>query len=189
MRFSESRRSVRWAVGLASVISLAATAGCTATTGPSAIGTGPIAQPPTPGSVTSTVSAPEVGPPVKVGLMDSVELGGIRVSIDSVEPTQVESKLPGEGSGPALVLNLRVKNASGADYRTEQLQANLTDAKGNAATPITDQPASRLPDVLAPDAEGSAKVVFLVTEDVRKPVSLEVTVAAGVQAAIFTGDA
>lgn len=183
----DRRRYVKWAVGAAVVGAVVATMGCTATAGPT--GTGPIAEPPSPGSVTSTVAVPDVGPPVKVRLKDTADLAGIQVSIDSFESAEVKSQRSGEGSGPALTFIVRVKNATGADYRTEQFQASLIDAKGNAATPITDFPATRLPAVLGPGGEDTAKVVFLLAKNVRQAVSLEVTVAAGVQSATFTGDA
>lgn len=187
MRSKDRRRYVKWAAGAALVGAVVATVGCTGT--PTPTGTGPIAEPPSPGSVTSTVAVPEVGPPTKFGLKDTADLAGIQVSIDSFESTEVKSQRPGEGSGPGLSFVVRAKNTTGADYPTEQLQANLIDAKGNAATPITDYPATRLPAVLAPGAEGTAKVVFLVAKNARQAVSIEVTVAAGVQSATFVGDA
>lgn len=173
----------RSVLAAALVVGLAALAGCTG--GPS----GAIGGPPTPGSINETV--PGVTPPAaqQLGLADEADLAGIRVRIESVTAQDVDSTIPGEGSGPALVFKLRLRNETSGEYRTELLETALTDASGGSTSRITGAPAMPLPGTVAPGAEAEGVFVYLIAPDQRRPVTFSVSVGGGVQAAEFTGDA
>lgn len=175
-------RAGRWLAGAACLLVLAACTG-------SPESTGIIGSPPTPGSIEETVPAVSPGDPLKVGLKDEAVVSGLKIRIESIESKTVKSNLPGENSGPALLVNLTLRNDSGAAYPTDQLEVNLLDSDGNAASRVIDEPAKSFEPSIAAGAEAKATYVFVIPKDQRNPVSLTVSVAAGQQAAVFSGNA
>jgi hypothetical protein len=166
-------------------VALAGVAGCTGAAQPSGV----LGQPPTPGSITETVPAVTPPAPKELGLGDEATLDGLKVRVVSVSARDVESTVPTEGKGPALVFALSLRNDTATDYRTAQLEVGLLDSAGGAASRVTGAPAIPFPATVAPGAEATASYVFLIAQDVRKPVTLTVSAGAGSQPAQFRGNA
>lgn len=178
---SSRRVAVRTGLATGLVVAFAALAGCTGPAGTDGR--------PTTGSVTQTVPAVTPPAPKTVGLSEEGDLGGLRLRVVSVTARDVESTVPTEGKGPALVFVLSLRNVSGTAYRTEQLETTLIDSAGGAASRVTGAPATAFPAELAPGVTATASFVYLVALDKRSPVALTVSAGAGRQPVEFRGNA
>lgn len=174
---------------------LLVTAGCTSDLQPPGTPSGTpsettvVAKPPTPGSVTETVSAPPVQPPREAEVDDTVTLsGGVEVAVVDLDSAEVSNPLPGESGGPAVVATISVTNNDSTGFTTGQLEVSLLDSRGYAAERVTAEPARPLPATVEPGASAQGVYVFLVPEEHRDPIKITVG-APGVQNVEFTGTA
>lgn len=151
---------------------------------------GPTATPETAGAVTSTVEAtvPPSAPTVSVtGAATPATVGDLSVKLTSAQKLTAKSAIPSEGAGPAVAVTFEVTNNTAQDYESDQWEASLTDADGDAATRYTSAPAKALPPVLRPGQSATTTMVFLVHSGARSKVTVLVSTVPGERAIAYTG--
>ena len=168
----------------------ASSAGTSGSSGGSS--SGPSAPPttPTPGSVDQTVPpvAQSTAKPVK--LQGSSRLHeGLDVRVSGVGSKQVSAKRPGEVSGASVLFTVTVKNGSSKVVDLNSLVVNVLDAKAVPASRITTPPAKPMPNAVAGGKSASGRYVFVVPKGARKPLTIQVSLAAGDPVLIFRGSA
>ena len=88
--------------------------------------------------------------------------GGVVVEVTSIESRTVDRQAPGEPSGPALAVTVRVSNNGSAAIDTSGSTVNLTYGGDEAipAVALTARDTSVLPPSVAPGASASAVYLF-----------------------------
>lgn len=161
----------------------AATGGSVAKYGPAAR----TASPPEPGSIRQTVAARSVQvlPPRAVGSTVTYHGGAITASVTSVRRVHADARIPGEIAGPALQVNLRIRNRGDASTPVGDLVAvTALDASGAPLPPLTTS-TTAVTGTLAAGAAASGRYVFHLPGGFHNPVTVEVTYAATAQVARF----
>lgn len=161
--------------------------------GGSKTSSGPSAPPttPTPGSVDQTVPpvAQSTQKPVKLDGGSSRFHKGLDVRVSDVGTKKVSAKLPGEVSGDGVLFTVTVKNGSSTVVDLNSLVVNVLDAKAVPASRITTSPAKPMPNAVAAGGSARGRYVFVVPKGARKPISVEVSLAAGDPVLVFRGSA
>ncbi|MFT3888302.1 MAG: hypothetical protein QM713_09095 [Arachnia sp.] len=144
---------------------------------------------PSGGSVTETV-APVVDPtPVTTDLKGSVApMAGVDVSLAKLEAIDVKAQAPGDISGPAVAVTLKVTNSTGETFDPSKLQIEVSNAKGVPGTGVTGSPAAWLTDGIPAGKDASGVYVFTLPEGDRKPITVSVVLAPGLPRAEFVGN-
>lgn len=144
---------------------------------------------PTAGNTSQTVppaSAPQSLSAVPLSSTQAAG-SGIELSLDMVAPTTATAQLPGETSGPALRVDVRIKNSGSLAVPVDMVVVNLFDALGRPADQIQDQSLRQFRGMLEPGADEIVQFLFRVPEDQRSSVKIAVIYAGGKPAALFTG--
>lgn len=140
------------------------------------------------GNVDQTVAAVEetLAPPV--GLTDTADFGGqVSARITSVEAVQGTATLPGEISGPAVRVTIRIDNGSADTIGVDTVTVALADAAGDPASSISAQDATPLNGVVLPGEAASGTYLFTVPTDQRNPVTVTVSYSTAAPTLVFTG--
>lgn len=146
--------------------------------------------PPTPGSVGSTLAPRHVPRRKPVTLTQSgTAADGVLVSLPSVKAITAKGVGPGEVSGPALRVDVRLRNTTQAGVDLGGAVVALTDEGDRPGAAMNGAPATRLPAQLAAGGEVSAVYVFAVAPNRRNPVTIEVFVAGSMPTVVFRGRA
>lgn len=154
----------------------------------------------TPVSTPSDVPAPSGGTTAQVvpkstmttaapiGLKQTSAANKVEVSLTSLAKVNVQGRGPGEISGPAVAVTVRVRNGASAPLDLDHVIVNLLDAKGQLATPMTGDPAAPFQGKLAAGAGQSAVYVFSVAASALKPVQISVTYDVEAPTVLFKGN-
>ncbi len=113
----------------------------------------------------------------------------LTAELTSLRSAQVDSTNPGEVSGNAVILGIRVVNGTGSSVDLGNVVVTIAGANGNPGTEITTDPAKPLSGDLAAGRTATGTYVFVVAKGQRNPVTVNVTLSAGTAVAVFRGDA
>lgn len=180
-------------MGVAVVLPLAL-AGCTAGSAPSptpsATSVAVATASPTPVAATSaptaTVSANPQTTASPVTLNHSYQAGKVEVSLTSLKAVNAKGAGPGEISGPALAVSVRIINGAATSLDVSHVIVNLLDAKGNVATPLS--PSAPFSGSVAAGGSAKGTYEFSIAKNVRKPVKVSVTYDLDQPTALFVGN-
>lgn len=113
--------------------------------------------------------------------------GGLTANVASVESYTATAKRPGEVSGPAVKVTLKLVNGTGSDFALTTATVNAY--YGSASTPASpvagDPSAKPFTGTLKPGATATAVYVFTVPADAADAVTLTLSDQAGAQLVVF----
>lgn len=206
---------VRPALCAAVLASLTTTVACTSTHGPSGGTThsGANVSTATPGGTasgtvaTTPTSAVPVPPPTKGDIHQTVPARKVvtrrAVSLDAtahftsaiaarltrVEPISAKGNGPGEISGPALELTIKITNDGKSSIDLGNAVVNLADSRKQPGLPIAGAPAKPFSGTLSGGRSAVGIYVFTVPVGHRAPVSVTVSYTAAAPVVLFVGNA
>jgi hypothetical protein len=153
-----------------------------ATTGPSSpptSGATASARGPSPGSTSETVSSRPQKSAAPVALGNRARFGsGLSTTVTPQRSRYVKADLPGQVSGPAVVLEVAVANSSDTAVDLNSTVVTVEDDRSTPGEQITSSPARRLPASVAPGQRVEWTYVFVVPEARRDPITVQVTISA-----------
>jgi hypothetical protein len=138
--------------------------------------------------VAAAAALPSSAAPVP--LEGTVSTGGVSVSLASITAIDGHGSGPGNISGPALRVTVRVRNDGSAAFSLDGISVNLAYGGDlNPASPLDDPSAAPFHGMLQPGKVAEGTYVFTVPADARHSVSVQVLPSAGSPVAVFTGPA
>ena len=141
------------------------------------------------GDISETIASGDPGEITKVSLDEKAELpGDIAVTLRSVEAEEVTGETPGELSGPALAVTVRVTNDSNEELDLGSTVVTLTDANGVPGQATTAGGANPFTGVVAAGSHLDAVYVFGISGADTSSVQVTVSYAGGAPVALFSGD-
>lgn len=188
-----------WRMLTAGVLSLAALSGCTAANGgpaspgstssssvptPTVVATAPI-----PGDSTATVPSPRESTKSPVDLDKPASTGKVVVRVVGLKAVEAKAKIPGEVSGPALAVTVKVLNNSKRPLDTQHLLVTIYDSKQAPGGEMTGAPARPMTGELKPGASASGVYLFTVPVSRRSPVTVNVALPTESPVLVFKGNA
>ena len=112
---------------------------------------------------------------------------GVSVRLESVRKIEAKAKLPGEVSGPALAVTVKVDNDSAKSLDLSSVVVNLTDASDAPGSVMSGAPAQRLPARVKAGGSASGVYVFTVPSKQQKTVTVTVSITPGKSVLKFEG--
>lgn len=172
----------------ASALPPAASPSATPTAATSTASTASAPTPTATGDGTVVPSRPvETAPPKK--LDESTKTAGAQVSLVSVRATDIKAKGPSDGSGPGVLLRLKLVNTTGKRLDTSFVQVNVENAAGNPGTLVSGSPTAAVTGSLKAGASAQATYAFLLADAGSDPVTVSVYVTSGQPVVTFRGRA
>ena len=147
---------------------------------------GPTTEAPSAGQLAVPGIAGETLDPVAMD--EPAEFGnGVTARIASIEATDAEASLPGETSGPAVLVTVQVVNGTDAPIDLGAVTVDLLDPTGASFTQVTTGPSAPFAGPL--DAGGPATGTYLlrIAPEERADVRLTVKYSSDTPIAVFTG--
>lgn len=145
---------------------------------------------PAPGSTASTLPprAQPVNKPTKrlTGTASSVA-PRLTAELSSMRTRRVNSKVPGEVSGDAVVFQVTVRNGTAKTVDLSNVVVNVEGADGAPASQVTSSPAKAPPPRVGAGRTASGTYAFLVPKGERNPITVSVTLSAQTKVALFKG--
>lgn len=115
---------------------------------------------------------------------------GVAARLVAVDGIQATGTGPGNISGPALRVTVRLDNASDRTLDLGGVQVTMSYGADEApASPVNDPTAASFTGVLPPGASAEGRYVFTVPEDARDVVMVSVGYEAGRPFLVFSGSA
>lgn len=143
---------------------------------------------PSPGDVNQTVPTRPISSRPPVALEESSKpLSGVLVTLPSIKAIQAKGRGPGEVSGPALAVTVRVRNDRSTAVDLGNAVVNLTAADGSPGSMMTGPPADPLPARVGSGKAATGVYVFAVPVDQRDPIVVEASIGADIPTAVFRG--
>ncbi len=132
---------------------------------------------------------PVPGPTVAGELEEEANFGnGVSASIVEVEAVEVEGRLPGERSGPGVLVTVAVDNDSAETISLDFVIVDLVRRDGASAIPVEMTERVALAGELAAGQSAAGKYQFFIPADQRPSATIIVSYAVGMPTALFTGD-
>ncbi len=179
--------SSRGATSAPAPVTSAASVVASATATPSAAPTTPVA-PPTSGGIHSTVASRAVTTQAAVALTATAHFSSsVSVALGSITPVNGKAHLPGEVSGPALSLRIRVANRSGAALDLSNAAVAVVGAGNKPEGQLAYNGSSRFPASLAAGKTATGVYVFTVPVADRSHLQVSISYTAGVPVVFFVG--
>lgn len=149
--------------------------------------TKPVA-PPSRGSVHSRVASQTLQTRPAVPLAGKADFGGaVTARLLQVKPLSFKARLPGEISGPALSIAVRMTNGSSKPFDIANVTVTVTDAQNAPGVPVNG--GTPLTGSLVPGAAATGTYVFTLAAGHRSPVTVSVTSSASPVVLLFHGNA
>lgn len=143
---------------------------------------------PTPGTIDETVAPGKPGATVSGDLDRPLELeGNVEVSLLGITATEVQAVGPGDPSGPALAVKVRLDNRSKQAMDVDGAQVSLLYQGGEEIAVPTPGGASPFVGQLEASKSVEGTYVFSIPKTTQKSVTVLVTYAAGAPVAKFDG--
>lgn len=139
------------------------------------------------GTTAQAVPGSKLTTAAPIGL-DKTSGAKVKVSLAALKQLDVEGRGPGEISGPAVAVTVKINNQTTKALDLDHVIVNLLDARGQLATPMTGDPAAPFQGTLAAGAVGQAVYVFSVSESALKPVQISVTYDIEEPTVLFKGN-
>jgi hypothetical protein len=158
------------------------------TSAPSSSVPSPTTTAPAPSGPTGDPNDPPPSRPA-VALSDTAEAGdGVTASLPLIEEIDGHAVGPGNVSGPALRITVRVTNGTHGAVSLDGVSVNVAyGSELTPASPLEDSSADPFTGSLAPGASAQGVYVFSVPEGSRDSVTIEVGYQAGAPLLLFTG--
>jgi hypothetical protein len=115
--------------------------------------------------------------------------GGVTVTIAGVKAITAEARMPGEVAGPAVSLQVRIRNGSARPLDVGSVVVTVTDSADAPGVEMSAPPAQPFRGTIAAGASANATYVFAVGAQRRNPIRVNVTLRGGAPVLLFTGDA
>ena len=125
-------------------------------------------------SVEKPSVAISLAPPVKVGRPADLS-DGVRITVGAVRDRTVAAELPGEIAGPAAVVPVTVRNASGKRFSLDGVVVTAFYNDGVPATETSADPAKPLAGSLAAGRTAKGVYVFTVPSEYAATLRIEVS--------------
>jgi hypothetical protein len=143
---------------------------------------------PTPGGINSTVPSEPIAQIPTVGISASAKPNkDVVVKLVDIAAVNATATEPGEVSGPAAQITVRIKNSGAQPLNVDSADVELTDSAGNAGVPVTTSATDVFHGQIAAGAAATGVYVFRLPTNRRNPVVVRVTYTAGAPVAGFTG--
>ncbi|WP_299956301.1 hypothetical protein [uncultured Modestobacter sp.] len=118
----------------------------------------------------------------------AVTTDGLTVTLPAIEAIDAVGTGPGNVSGPALAVTVRVANGTAEPISLDGVQVTVAySEEETAASPVNDPAAAPVQGVLAPGASAQGRYVFSVPVGGRGLVTVIVGHAAGAPLLVFQG--
>ena len=138
------------------------------------------------GTTDDVVESPKPDPVVEVGVKEEADLGtGVSASIESVKGITVEAKTPGEIAGPAVAIELWVRNDGKKPIDLATAMISLSNDDNVLGQPTTSDPYKPFSGQLEPGGTASATYVFLLPKDARSGLVVSFQYVAGAPIVLF----
>lgn len=111
----------------------------------------------------------------------------VTLRISSVKAVRAQARLPGEVSGPGVLVAVVVTNHSGRGVRVGDAVVTMIDSAHAPSGMITDSRARPLSGVLAAGRTRTGTYVFTVPTSRRSPVTVSVTLTGDSPVVTFVG--
>jgi hypothetical protein len=155
---------------------------------PKKVPTTPVA-PPVSGNISQTVASGTLVPLPRAGLDSTVRFRKAPLTAAIVDPRRVQAQahIPGEIAGPALSFDLQLTNRGHAavDVSTN-IAVTAQDAAGTPFPPLTSS-TRPVGGMLRAGGQVSGHYVFHLPDNIKNPVTIQVTFAATAEVARFVG--
>jgi hypothetical protein len=144
--------------------------------------------PPTPTGPTGDVDEPPGSLP-PVALTATAEIGnGIVATLPSIEEIEGHAVGPGNVSGPALRITVRIRNGTSEPVSLDGVSVNVAyGPELTPASPLGDSSTDPFTGSLSAGAEADGVYVVSVPADARESVTIEVGYQPGAPLLLFTG--
>ncbi len=124
-----------------------------------------------------------------VPMASTADFGDVSAAITSVSAVTATGVGPGEITGPAVAVTVKITNESAEPFDLDSVFVDLTDSTGGPGQPSISNPAMPLTGELAAGSNAEGVYVFRVPEDARKPVTILVSNTMAAKVVSFVGDA
>lgn len=143
---------------------------------------------PSDGNIEEKVKQRKQGSVKRVQLDSEASLpDGVHLKVTKVKAFTAKAETPGEITGPALAVSIRLKNTTKKPTDVDSAIITVTKADGAPAQPTTSDPYAPFSGkILAGDA-GTGTYVFLIPKKDRKELAITVEYRAGQSIAEFVG--
>ena len=131
----------------------------------------------------------EVTTAAAVPLTATAELGDVSTVITNVSALTTTATGPGEIAGPAVAVQVQLKNNSGAPVSLDSVFVSLNDSDGAPGQPTTSDPARPVSGELGPGAQADGVYVFRVSTAGRNPITILVSNSDSAEVVSFVGAA
>ncbi len=111
----------------------------------------------------------------------------VRVELTEFRRDQVEARGPGEITGPAVRVKVKITNTSGRPIELDRATIAITDGAKTPLSPVLTSTGA-VAGSLAPSKSADGDYVFSIPADSKGPLSIIVIAAPGVPAAQFVGE-
>ncbi len=113
--------------------------------------------------------------------------GGLTANVSSIQSYTATAKRPGEVSGPAVKISLKLVNGTGSDFALTTATVNAYYGSASTpASPVAGDPAAKpFTGTLKPGDTATAVYVFTVPADSADAVTLTLSDQAGAQLVVF----
>lgn len=127
-------------------------------------------------------------PTVDGKIDDGIELStGMSVELASIKKTKVTAETPGEMSGPAVVVTVKITNTSSERQNVDSAVVSLTTDDGEIGIPTLGGGSEPFAGNVAPGRSATARYVFMLDPAGDREVTISVNYAAGEPVAQFSG--
>lgn len=141
---------------------------------------------PTEPAVTASVIAENTLPPVPATAQASFG-EGLSVRVVDQRAEELTATLPGEISGPGVVVHLAIHNGSAAPVDLDGIRVSAYDSAGNPAPALEGPPAQAATGVLAAGADSETTVAFSMTAEAVAGMTLEITSTSSADVVVLAG--
>lgn len=142
-----------------------------------------------PGTINDVVPTVEPSQLPQVPLSDPASpADGITVQLTEVVGVDAVTHQPGQVSGPAVQITVRISNAGADAVAISSAQVAVADSAAAPGIAVTTDASSPFAGTLAPGASATGIYVFRVPADRRSPILVTVSYTAGGAVAQFTGN-
>lgn len=144
---------------------------------------------PSKGNTEETVSSEPQPSKKPVDLDKSSTSRGVVVEVTDIEAVKAKAQLPGEVSGPGLLISLRVTNKSAQELDLGAVLVTVLDSDEAPGGEMTTAPNDPMKGSLEPGKTAKGAYLFTVPEKRRSPIVINVTLPTDSPVVVFRGDA
>lgn len=141
---------------------------------------------PTESAATASVIAESTLPPVPATAVASFG-EGLRVRVVDQRTERLTATLPGEISGPGVVVELSFHNGSSAPVDLDGIRVSAFDRSGNPAPALEGPPAQAATGILGVGSDAATTVAFSMAPEAVAGMTLQITSTASSDVVVLAG--